>query len=590
MRIATLVSVCVLFSGMLLSGQVVGTGSGGGGPIRFEQTRPAAPRTVSNAQPDASTPDAPVADPATIEGSVVSASGEPLRKADINLVRTDRRDNSPAAPHVTTSDETGRFVITGIEAGRYSLSAQRTGYVRQTYGARKPNGAGTVLTIAAGQKMKDLTIKMSPHGVVTGRVLDADGDPVTRAMVNVLIQRNVRGKSQWMPQNGGAVNDVGEYRIAGLAPGKYVLVVNQQRYNMAAVPEKINKDAVEEGYAATYYPNALDPAQATPVEITAGASMTGIDFRLAKTRVVRVRGKVIDGTTNKPAMNVNVMLTREGEFSPMMSGNMSFVRNAEGTFEISGVTPGSYILMANQMTNGKQLSAQLPVDVGSKNLENLVLTLNEGATLNGSVKVEGQNKPALGATRIMLEAVQPAGIAFSQPNGQVKEDGTFTLQGVMPGKFRVNVFNIPDGVYVKSVRLGTQEVLDSGLDFSGGVTSAPIEVVLNSNGATVGGTVQDSNQQRASGVMVVLVPELSKRNAPGMFKFGRTDQSGAFTIAGVPPGDYSAFAWEDLQDVSYMDPEFLKKYEAGGSTVKVKESESQNLQLKLIPAEKGTQD
>src|SRR5438105_3048917 len=115
-------------------------------------------------------------DKCSMEGAVLNAAtGEALKKANVVARQMNSRNNSA---FTAVSDAAGHFKIEGIDPGSYNVMASRTGYVTQMYGAKAPNRPGALVTLTAGQSMKDVTFKLTPHGVITGRVMDEDGDPV----------------------------------------------------------------------------------------------------------------------------------------------------------------------------------------------------------------------------------------------------------------------------------------------------------------------------------------------------------------------------------------------------------------------------
>jgi len=107
---------------------------------------------------------------ARLEGQVLSQTGEPLRKATLRLAPYYADRSSNAVSYTDTTDGTGKFVFEGVLPGRYTLSAERTGFLAQNYGARGATNSspGSVLALAAGESMKDLDFKLIPQGVVTG--------------------------------------------------------------------------------------------------------------------------------------------------------------------------------------------------------------------------------------------------------------------------------------------------------------------------------------------------------------------------------------------------------------------------------------
>ena len=158
-------------------------------------------------------------DKCTIEGQVLSLpTGEPVKKAQITLQSMSAEKRSG---YSAVADASGHYVLQDIDPGQYRLSAVRNGFVAEQYGARGTGQGGAPLTLNPGQHMSDISFRLVPHGVITGRVLDEDGEPVQHVQVSTMRYRFVNGKRQLAPAGGGTgTNNLGEYRIFGLAPGK----------------------------------------------------------------------------------------------------------------------------------------------------------------------------------------------------------------------------------------------------------------------------------------------------------------------------------------------------------------------------------
>src|SRR5207302_7865487 len=150
---------------------------------------------------------------------------------------------------------------------------------------------------ADGQTVKAINFKLAPQGVITGKVLDEDGEPV--ANVQVRAQRSISrgGKKQWNVMANTNTSDIGEYRLPELQPGRYVVVTsprNSNGMNMGNTPSMEPLPSTPEmTYAATFYPSTPDSSTAMPIDVGEGGEVRNIDIRLVKTRVFRVRGKVV---------------------------------------------------------------------------------------------------------------------------------------------------------------------------------------------------------------------------------------------------------------------------------------------------------
>src|SRR5437867_1702936 len=160
-------------------------------------------------------------DRGTVEGLVVnSATGQPLGKAALTLRRVDSPPGPPgsARTYTATSDASGAFHIMGVEPGKYRLSATRTGFVSAEYGVRDFMQSGTTITLEARQRLGDLQLRMTPNGVITGRIVDEDGEPMAYLQVEAMLSRYSQGRKQLVTYGSASTNDLGEYRIFGLPP------------------------------------------------------------------------------------------------------------------------------------------------------------------------------------------------------------------------------------------------------------------------------------------------------------------------------------------------------------------------------------
>ena len=146
---------------------------------------------------------------ATLSGIVTKDPGsEPLKKALIELIAESQSDGGN---YTALTGADGSFRIENIVPGRYRLFVERTGY--QEIDKHRRRTEGRVLTLSAGQELKDLVIRLQAAAVVEGRVTDEDGDPMAEAQVAVLRQTFVAGRSHWEQAGAERTNDLGEYRI-----------------------------------------------------------------------------------------------------------------------------------------------------------------------------------------------------------------------------------------------------------------------------------------------------------------------------------------------------------------------------------------
>jgi protocatechuate 3,4-dioxygenase beta subunit len=484
-----------------------------------------------------------------------------------------------------STDGAGRFAMAGIAPGKYRLSAERNGFIVTQYGSRGPGKAGTLLTLEPGQNSSDLAMRLTPHGVIAGRVLDEEGDPVSGVDVQVMRLQYMQGRKQMARAGGASTNDLGEYRAFGLAPGRYY--VNATSHQNRMLPE------TEDEYVTTFFPRTTDAAAAAPIDVAPGAQLRNIDIALAKMHTATVKGHVASEVAppaageNARRTNLNVMLMAR---NAMVVGG-GFTRGApvtpEGTFEFQGVTPGSYFVVGQANGQGKNLTARTAIQVGSSNVEGVSLVIRGGVPVSGRVRVEGETTASIAQVRVVVQPAEVGGIVFgSIPAQQVKPDGSFQLEDVGPDRYTVSINGLPEGFYLKSVRSANLDVLAGGLEIAGG-SPAPLDVVLSPNAGQVTGVVLDANTQKAApNVVVVLVPqEKERRDREAFYRTTASDLAGQFTFKGVVPGEYRVYAWEEAEYGAWMDPDFMKPLESRGQAVSVSEGGRPAVQVNLIPAD-----
>lgn len=518
-------------------------------------------------------------EPASVEGSVVNAAtGEPLKRATVMLVSM-----QASPPYATTSDANGRFRLSSIVPGQYRLMVERTGFVRYEHGARGPARSGSAFSLAPGQSLKDVTTRMQPHAVIAGRVLDEDGEPLANVQLQASMHGYMQGRRQIIPRGGAMTNDLGEYRIFGLAPGKYYVNATHRSQsmstNMISRSGNSNNAVEDEGYATTYYPGALDATSAVPVTVQPGQSITHIDFKLRRMRTVRVRGKVIGPVQQGRTM---VMLLPQEDIGNMGARNLAAAQDADGTFEVRGVSPGAYYVIAHRADQNTQLMARVPVNVGNANVENIELVLRPPLTVTGTVTVQGESPVDVSQVLVTLQPKQMGPFGGGPGSVQVNADGTFSVPNIMPGTYRVTAgARGTQPAYVKSVLISGQELADSELTIHDG--AAPVvSVVLSTAVARVTGQVIAEKPEASQGAAVVLIPAPEKRSRMDLYRVAGSDQNGKFSVPALPPGEYTLYAWDNLEPGIWMDPDFVAKYENKGKKITLKEGESVTVDAALL--------
>ncbi len=537
----------------------------------------------AHGQTTAADPKAPAK--ASLQGNVVKEPvGDPLKKAIIEVIAENQEEGGN---YTATSDQDGHFKITDIQPGRYRIFVERTGYIEVDEKRRRSEGM--LISLDAGQDLKDQTLRMLAAGILTGRVLDEDGDPMANVEVTVLRRK----ASAFESSGSGHTNDLGEYRIGGLLAGKYYVVASPLPSFQTVVPAKQDSGdtanaAPALAYGVTYYPNAADRAQASPIELHAGEEMP-VDFSLTRRHSARIRGRV-SGLGGSPSA---VILRGKDGNATFNAGEVG----KDGKFEIPNVAPGSYTLTAMTVGAETPLITRRTIEVGTADIDDVQLAPLPPATVRGQVHFSAKfSKPDASQTIVYLRPTEGDdsydGVTINgdesatSPNfGKVKPDGSFELKNVVPGVYEIDVSGDAKAfgnAFVESLAVGTKNYVDTGLNISGGTVA--VDVTVSGEAGIIDGTATSDKNEPVGESVVVAVPDARFRAQASHYQRVLADQTGRFTLRGLRPGAYTLFAWEHLEGDEYRDADFLKLFGGRGVEVKVEKSSHQTVPLKIVAA------
>ena len=525
----------------------------------------------------------PSTDPArptvcSVAGLVVKLEGSaPLPSSTVRLQSVD--DHTRTFSGVT--DLGGRFEVKGIEPGRYRLRVIRNGYVTQEYGQRTPNDPGAVLALSPGQDLKDLLFRLLPAAVISGRIQNENGDPLPWVRVSALRATYTRGKRTLSSEVTVVTNDLGEYRLFGLRPGRYFVsaIYRPGQRLESGEDDEDTADAGKSGYVPTYYPNSTDPAKGIAITIKTGDEISSTDFLLEPTTVYSIRGHV-NYLARRNAANVILALEpRSTGLGWSVPPRQSLVDKPDGLFEIQNVLPGSYTLTAFWFDEGRRYQARQSVDITNIDAEGLQLNLSPGMDIRGVINWDP--RPGLDKDPLTV-SVRPVGTAFAYgAQARVATNGLFSLRDVSEGLYRLSTSGQTQDCYLKSIRYAGMEVSDDEFNVIRG-TQAILEVTISSRGAHIQGMVTDADGLPAVGAWVALVPDDAHLNEFHLFKQRTTDQYGRYDIRGIAPGDYKLFSWEQVEQNAWEDPDFLKQFGSKGQSISLQEGDGKSMDLVAI--------
>jgi hypothetical protein len=520
----------------------------------------------------------------SVTGKVVQEGvGAGIRKAVVTL-----EGGNPEArqEYVTATDAMGNFRIEGIVAGEYGVTIERAGFVPSS---GKPEEAK--ITVGAGQEVTGLVYKMQPTGVITGRITEADGDPLPGAAVWVRrVGKNGAPTDAQGPTEGdggqATTNDLGEYRIANLRAGQYL--VQAQAHGMSPAPDPADrgKQKVRAVYALTYFPGTVEERMASPVQVTVGGTETANFVVLAN------RGYIVSGTVQLAANPRNVqmyLVSTSGQTEAQGLGD-------DGKFEFRNILPGTYVAQIVDMSvapdGGQPVThTQMigsPIVVSDADVTGLQLRPETGGSVKGKIRAEGGETMdwtdlSVSLVRVVNgeELPQMANMGALGGNSSVQEDGSFEMKDVAGGTYWIFLDGHSDQLrdyYLKSVLQDGREVGDTGFPVNGEIV---LDVVVSGKGGSIEGTVVDEKGQGVPGATVVTLPGTGKMGRTDLYESDQADGSGHFALRGLKPGPYVVVGLRGLQE----DPrtaEFFEKYGEKGQTVDVDEGEKKSVVVTLV--------
>lgn len=306
--------------------------------------------------PQAGTPPSKsAAAPGAMSGVVLNgATREPAAGAVVSLW--------PSGSAVST-DSKGRFVFRELApSDRYELSVTKPGFSAGSL-ARYGISSGARLSVRSGEWASDIRVMLWPLAAVNGIVVDERGEPIVDAFVRVLTRVPVAGQYFAAAGPMSRTDDRGAYRVAGLRRGRYFVSVLSIQAAIPArrdiVPPALESSGAAAVYASTFYPNSLNLSEALPIELGDGEQRTGVDFRLAPVAGVRVRGRldgpapIIGGMPVRLILSESSILGNGGELAATVSA-------PDGSFELTGVPEGRYLITARKSVTGLRIYGALP--------------------------------------------------------------------------------------------------------------------------------------------------------------------------------------------------------------------------------------
>lgn len=502
--------------------------------------------SAAAAQPATPPREAPVAESfgtAVIKGQVVdAATGRGLPRVTLEL-----QGGEPAGSAGEMTDDDGRFEFRGLPPGRYSIAAEKTAYERLRVPEYQRGRRAQFLELTAGGRIEALTIALHRASAITGRVVDWFGEPATNVRVSVRTFPVVGGTARRQPgQSDSMTNDIGEFRIAPIPPGRYLLTAE------ARVEPFFRRGQQVERSGFVVWPQAPSLDSAQPLVVERGQDVRDLELQLFPTKPARVSG-VILGLDGAPATNAMISV---GFISPgdtrSYGGTSTDAR--EGRFELT-LSPGTYDLTARTNERGNAGPNHLPlasastrVAVFGEPIEGLTFQLAPPRTISGRLTfmMSGlqTQPPDPAAVRVFA-----SGNECRATDGVVKPDLTFELKAA--GNRCYITANPAGRWHLRSLTQGGEDIAGSGLSLGQRTSVSDVVITFGDRPTKVSVSVADAKGQAATEFLVVVFPvdaarrpndSRSGQSFSVTRELGPTSDGRPLSTEGLLPGEYYAIA------------------------------------------------
>nr|MBA2621092.1 carboxypeptidase regulatory-like domain-containing protein [Acidobacteriota bacterium] len=470
----------------------------------------------------------------------------------------------------------------------------------------------------------DVSVPATRGGAIGGRVTYADGDPAIGVSVEVMRKRegkfttvlaNFSALGSMMfgggDIGGSKTDDRGVYRFSGLPPGEYIVKVTEPAEHKAS--DASGSGSSMDGFAAmfggqpaslltTFYPDAANAKEAKTLNVELGQEQGEVNITILERGLFNVGGTVLNKIGKAPVKNAQVTLKKTDDqtsspFEEIERRRQTVSTDALGRWQFKEIPKGNYtvvvepreiyedgdvaVVMTNMSTsmpmntsvvvNTSTASAALPpkpklakkfqeITIDNQDLANVVVELSTGATVSGTIAVEG-GKPMPNFVSVLAHNEREEKLAMVQVDNTLNnyrrteggaasmgktenENHDFKLEGVPEGKVFIRFLMNDDSFYVKSARAGDTDLLASPLDLKESESLKNVQVTLaNDTGILVGKVSGAQDEPRAARRILIVPTDVNKRRARNLHVYSASDEKGEFTQK-LAPGEYFVILFE----------------------------------------------
>ena len=489
----------------------------------------------------------------------------------VAFAKVDARQLGSESRFEVEADERGAFVIEKCLLEDYHLSARAPGFL--TFVPRYQPQPIARATLTRQEPTAAVRISLIPGATIAGRVWGADGKPRAAVKVRAMpVERDLRdGGLRSMGYSASTISSaLGEYQLSGLPQARYWVLTDLR----SALPraEALNASQATMEF---FHPSALEPAEATVLNVERGTALTGIDLRLRTVRGVRVAG-VVRSALLRDTQGVVSLSNRE---PPDYWSDQPYTRTgAGGGFEFAGVPPGDYDLHVQFLEAPDvraRTTARIALRVDNVDRTGLVIEPSKPFTLKAEVD--------WGGARVNWRQLR---VPFEEADSDSRsaaftfdDAGSLRAEDVRAGEYRLTQRSGYGDCYIKSAFLDGRNVLSGAFAIAG--SGANLRLAMACDGGGVTGQIDFPDGLRQADSLVALWPTEGGAGQANLIYVVRGDGP-RFRLAGVVPGEYKALAFRRRTTSSLPGFALLNRWAAKAASITIRPGKTESLMVNFV--------